>query len=44
LTGTLTAGAAVGTSGQVLVSTGSGIQWSTPAAGAAFSEFMLIGA
>jgi hypothetical protein len=44
LTGTLTAGAAVGTSGQVLVSTGSGVQWSTPAAGAAFSEFMLIGA
>ena len=44
LTGTLTAGAAAGTSGQVLSSTGSGVQWSTPAAGAAFSEFMLIGA
>jgi len=44
LTGTLTAGGSAGTSGQVLSSTGTGIQWSTPAAGAAFSEFMLIGA
>lgn len=32
LTGTLTAGGGVGTSGQVLQSTGSGIQWATPAA------------
>ena len=44
ITGSLTAGGGTGTSGQVLVSTGSGVQWSTPAAGAAFSEFMLIGA
>ena len=44
LSGTLTAASSVGTSGQVLVSTGTGVQWSTPAAGAAFSEFMLIGA
>jgi hypothetical protein len=43
LSGTLTAGGGTGTSGQVLASTGSGIQWSTPSAGAAFSEFMLIG-
>lgn len=43
VTGTLTAGGAAGTSGQVLSSTGSGVQWSTPAGGAAFSEFMLIG-
>jgi hypothetical protein len=43
LSGSLTAGGGTGTSGQVLVSTGSGVQWSTPAAGAAFSEFMLIG-
>jgi hypothetical protein len=44
LTGTLTAGGGAGTSGQVLASTGSGVQWASPAAGAAFSEFMLIGA
>ena len=44
LTGTLTAGGGTGSSGQVLQSTGSGVQWATPAAGAAFSEFMLIGA
>jgi hypothetical protein len=44
LTGTLTAGGGAGTSGQVLQSTGSGVQWTTPAAGAAFSELMLIGA
>ena len=44
ITGSLTAGGGTGTSGQVLQSTGSGVQWSTPAAGAAFSEFMLIGA
>jgi hypothetical protein len=30
ITGTLTAGAAVGTNGQVLQSTGTGVQWSTP--------------
>jgi hypothetical protein len=33
LTGTLTAGASSGTNGQVLQSTGTGTQWSTPAAG-----------
>jgi hypothetical protein len=33
ITGTLTAGAAVGTNGQVLQSTGSGVQWATPAVG-----------
>jgi hypothetical protein len=44
ITGSLTAGGGTGTSGQVLVSTGTGVQWTTPAAGAAFSEFMLIGA
>ena len=43
LSGSLTAGGGIGTSGQVLASTGSGVQWSTPSAGAAFSEFMLIG-
>jgi hypothetical protein len=43
LSGTLTAGGGTGTSGQVLASTGSGVQWTTPSAGAAFSEFMLIG-
>lgn len=43
LTGTLTAASSAGTSGQVLTSTGTGVQWSTPSAGAAFSEFMLIG-
>jgi Major tropism determinant N-terminal domain len=44
ITGTLTAASSVGTSGQVLSSTGTGVQWSTPSAGAAFSEFLLIGA
>jgi len=33
LTGTLTANGGVGTSGQVLMSTGSGVQWSQPNAG-----------
>jgi hypothetical protein len=33
LTGTLTAGGGVGTSGQVLASTGTGVQWSTTGAG-----------
>lgn len=32
LTGTVTAGGGVGTSGQVLASTGTGVQWSTPSA------------
>ena len=44
LTGTLTAASSAGTSGQVLSSTGTGVQWVTPAGGAAFSELMLIGA
>jgi len=44
LTGSLTANSSAGTSGQVLASTGTGVQWVTPAAGAAFSELMLIGA
>ena len=34
LTGTLTANSSAGTSGQVLSSTGSGVQWITPTAGA----------
>jgi hypothetical protein len=34
LSGSLTAGGGTGTSGQVLASTGSGVQWTTPAAGA----------
>ena len=33
LTGTLTAGGGVGTNGQVLASTGTGVQWSTAASG-----------
>jgi hypothetical protein len=33
LTGTLTAGASVGTNGQVLQSTGTGVQWATAASG-----------
>jgi hypothetical protein len=44
LSGSLTAGGGTGTSGQVLASTGSGVQWTTPAGGAAFSELLLIGA
>jgi hypothetical protein len=44
LTGTLTAGGGAGTAGQVLKSTGSGVEWTTPAGGAAFSELMMIGA
>jgi hypothetical protein len=43
LSGSLTAGGGTGTSGQVLQSTGSGVQWTTPAGGAAFSEFLLVG-
>jgi hypothetical protein len=37
LTGTLTAGGGVGTNGQVLQSTGSGISWATPASGGAYT-------
>jgi hypothetical protein len=45
LTGTLTAGGGAGTAGQILKSTGSGVEWGAAATGgAAFSEFMLIGA
>ena len=47
LSGTLTAGGGTGTAGQVLKSTGSGVEWGTASAasgGAAFSELMLIGA
>ena len=45
LTGTLTAGGGAGTAGQILKSTGSGVEWGAAASGgAAFSEFMLIGA
>jgi hypothetical protein len=44
LSGSLTAGGGTGTSGQVLKSTGSGVEWTTPAGGAAFSELMLVGA
>ena len=43
LSGTLTAGGGTGSSGQILQSTGSGVQWTTPAGGAAFSEFLLVG-
>ena len=43
LTVTLTAASSAGTSGQVLSSTGTGVQWITPAQGAAFSELMLVG-
>jgi hypothetical protein len=45
-TGTFTT-QSVGTNGQVLTANSAqadGVEWSTPAAGAAFSEFMLIGA
>ena len=44
LTGTLTAGGSNGTSGQILKSTGTGVQWGESGGGAAFSELMLIGA
>ena len=45
LTGTLTAGGGAGTAGQILKSTGTGVEWGAAASGgAAFSEFMLIGA
>jgi hypothetical protein len=45
LTGTLTAGGGAGTAGQILKSTGSGVEWGAASSGgAAFSELMLIGA
>jgi len=37
LSGTLTAGGSVGSAGQVLVSTGAGVQWSTSAGGGSFN-------
>jgi hypothetical protein len=44
LSGTLNAGGGNGTSGQVLSSTGTGVQWTTPASGgSALSEFLLMG-
>jgi hypothetical protein len=43
LTGTLTAGGVAGTAGQILKSTGSGVEWGTAGGGAAFSELMLAG-
>ena len=43
LTGTLTAGASVGTSGFVLTSTGSGVQWAAAASDATPTVFMLMG-
>jgi hypothetical protein len=42
ITGTLTAGGSAGTSGQVLQSTGTGVQWGT-SAGETFNPLMLIG-
>jgi len=46
LSGTITIGGSTGTAGQILKSTGSGIEWGAAASsgGAAFSELMLIGA
>lgn len=44
LTGTLTAGASVGASGQVLTSTVTGVQWAAAAADATPTVFMLMGA
>jgi len=45
LTGTLTAGGGVGTNGQVLQSTGTGVQWSTGGGSASTPDiFMLMGA
>jgi hypothetical protein len=43
LSGTLTAGASSGTSGQVLQSTGSGVQWAT-SSGETFNPLLLMGA
>jgi len=42
-TGTFSVGGSAGTSGQVLSSTGSGVQWIAPSQGAAFSELLLVG-
>jgi hypothetical protein len=44
LTGTLTAASSAGTSGQVLTSTGSGVQWAAAAADSTPTVFMLMGA
>jgi hypothetical protein len=44
LSGTLTAGGATGTSGQLLSSTGSGVQWKTVSAPATGDQFLLMGA
>ena len=44
ITGSLTAGASTGTSGQVLTSTGSGVQWAAAAADSTPTVFMLMGA
>ena len=44
LTGTLTAGGSVGTSGQVLQTTGTGVQWTSGANAATADIFMLMGA
>ena len=44
LSGTLTAGGATGTSGQLLASTGSGVQWKTVSAPASGDQFLLMGA
>ena len=44
ITGSLTAGASTGTSGQVLTSTGSGVQWAAAASDATPTVFMLMGA
>jgi len=43
LTGTLTAGEGVGTSGQVLSSTGSGTQWTTISSGPTINPMFMIG-
>jgi hypothetical protein len=43
LSGTVTIGGSTGTAGQILKSTGSGIEWGTAGGGAAFSELMLAG-
>jgi hypothetical protein len=40
LTGSLTAGGSAGSSGQVLQSTGTGVQWATPAGGGGFSDYV----
>jgi hypothetical protein len=43
LSGTVTIGGSTGIAGQILKSTGSGIEWGTAGGGAAFSELMLAG-